>query len=145
MSCSQGAVSRALPGRFGLDLRSPARILDPMQTPTVPEQPAPSVALWPRKPRPALIAAVLLWVVPMLVVGVMVALRPRHRTVTLDSYHVAAGNWWVGKDLYFGPGGMNYLPQFAILFSPFTACRYGWAKCCGGSAQRPPLPAGSGG
>ena len=55
----------------------------------------------------------------MLVIGVMVALRPTHRTVTLDSYHVAAGNWWVGKSLYAGPQGMNYLPHFAVLFSPF--------------------------
>ncbi len=92
-----------------------------MQTPAIPEQPAPPVGLWPRKARCALIAGVLLWVVPMLVIGVMVALRPTHRTVTLDSYHVAAGNWWAGKSLYAGPQGMNYLPHFAILFSPFHA------------------------
>jgi hypothetical protein len=66
-----------------------------------------------------MIAGVLLWVVPMLVIGVMVALRPTHRTVTLDSYHMAAGNWWLGKSLYAGPQGMNYLPHFAVLFSPF--------------------------
>ena len=75
--------------------------------------------LWPRKARSALIAAVLLWVVPMLVIGVLVGLRPLHRTVTWDSYHAAAGNWWAGKTLYAGPGGMNYLPHFAVLFSPF--------------------------
>jgi hypothetical protein len=105
--------------RFKLDLRFLSRILGPVQTPALPEQPEPPVALWPRKARSALIAAVLLWVVPMLVVGVLVALRPRHRTVTLDSYHVAAGNWWVGQSLYVGPQGMNYLPHFAVLFSPF--------------------------
>ncbi len=66
-------------------------------------------------------AAVALWVVPMLVIGVMVALRPGHRTVTLHSYHFAAGNWWAGKSLYVGPQGMNYLPHFAVLFSPFHA------------------------
>jgi hypothetical protein len=90
-----------------------------MQTPPIPEQTESAPALWPRKARSALIAGVLLWVVPMLVIGVMVALRPTHRTVTLDSYHVAAGNWWVGKSLYVGPSGMNYLPHFAVLFSPF--------------------------
>ena len=90
-----------------------------MQTPPIPEQAENSPALWPRKARPALIGGVLLWVVPMLVIGVLVALRPTHRTVTLDSYHVTAGNWWVGKGLYVGPQGMNYLPHFAVLFSPF--------------------------
>jgi hypothetical protein len=90
-----------------------------MQTSPKSEQPAPPAGPWPRTARCALITGVLLWVVPMLVIGVMVALRPTHRTVTLDSYHVAAGNWWVGKSLYFGPSGMNYLPHFAVLFSPF--------------------------
>ena len=90
-----------------------------MQTPPIPEQTAPPAGPWPRKARGALIAGVLLWVVPMVVIGVMVALRPTHRTVTLDSYHMAAGNWWAGKSLYAGPSGMNYLPHFAVLFSPF--------------------------
>lgn len=90
-----------------------------MQTPPIPEPTDTQPGVWPRSPRCALIAGVLLWVVPMLVIGVLVALRPTHRTVTLDSYHVAAGNWWVGKSLYAGPGGMNYLPHFAVLFSPF--------------------------
>jgi alpha-1,2-mannosyltransferase len=71
--------------------------------------------------RRALFAALALWVIPMLVVSVIVALRPTHRTVTLDSYHYAAGRWWAGESLYVGPSGMNYLPQFAVLFSPFHA------------------------
>lgn len=76
---------------------------------------------WPRAARPALLMAVALWVIPMVVVSIMVALRPTHRTVTIDSYHYAASHWWVGQSLYAGPGGMNYLPHFAILFGPFHA------------------------
>ena len=57
----------------------------------------------------------------MLVVSVMVALRPAHRTVTIGSYHFAAAQWWRGQSLYIGPAGMNYLPHFAILFSLFHA------------------------
>jgi hypothetical protein len=90
-----------------------------MQTPPAPDQTDSPLAVWPRKARSALIAGVLLWVVPMLVIGVLVGLRPLHRTVTRDSYHMAAGNWWMSKTLYAGPGGMNYLPHFAVLFSPF--------------------------
>ena len=62
-----------------------------------------------------------LWIIPMLVVSIIVALRPTYRTVTIDSYHFSAVQWWAGKSLYIGPGGMNYLPHFAILFSPFHA------------------------
>jgi hypothetical protein len=54
----------------------------------------------------------------MVVVSVMVALKPLHRSVTM-SYHGATANWWAGKDIYVGPAGMNYLPHFAILYSPF--------------------------
>ena len=83
------------------------------------ENPGPPPSPWPRNARHALAAAIALWVVPMLVISVAVALRPTHRTVTLQSYHFAAGQWWLGKDLYIGPEGMNYLPHFAVLFSPF--------------------------
>ncbi len=83
------------------------------------ENPGTPLGPWPRNARHALGAAAALWVVPMLVISVAVALRPLHRTVTLQSYHFAAGQWWLGKDLYIGPEGMNYLPHFAVLFSPF--------------------------
>jgi hypothetical protein len=66
-----------------------------------------------------LIAAVALWAIPVLVVCVAAGLNPRGRTVTWASYHYCAGNWWAGKSLYIGPAGMNYLPHFAILFTPF--------------------------
>lgn len=54
----------------------------------------------------------------MLVISVMVGLRPLHRTVT-PLYHETAANWWLRQPLYQGPSGMNYLPPFALLFSPF--------------------------
>ncbi|MGC9196267.1 MAG: glycosyltransferase 87 family protein [Syntrophobacteraceae bacterium] len=61
---------------------------------------------------------ILTWFAPMLVISVLVALNPQHRTL-IPLYRSAAGAWWAGKNLYAGPGGMNYLPQFAVLFSPF--------------------------
>ncbi len=77
------------------------------------------LASWPRNPRHALIAAAGLWVIPMLVVSIMVALNPTHRTVTIDSYHYSTASWWAGKDIYIGPSGFNYLPHFVLFYSPF--------------------------
>ena len=77
------------------------------------------LVLWPRDARRAFLAAVALWVIPMIVVSIMVVLRPTYRTVTIDSYHYAASQWWLSQSLYVGPSGMNYLPHFAVLFSPF--------------------------
>jgi len=71
-----------------------------------------------RRVHPALIIAVLLWVIPMLVIGAMSALRPLHRSVT-PSYHAATDHWWQHENLYVGPAGMNYLPHFVVLYSPF--------------------------
>jgi hypothetical protein len=61
----------------------------------------------------------LLWTVPMLVVAALIIHDPLNRTVTIDSYHKSAESWWAGRDLYVGPSGMNYLPHFAVLYSPF--------------------------
>jgi hypothetical protein len=88
---------------------------------------------WPRDPRHAVIAALVLWIVPMIVIGVMVALQPKRRTV-MPLYHEAAANWWAGHDLYKGPLGMNYLPHFAVLFTPFhllpeRICDVLWRYC----------------
>jgi alpha-1,2-mannosyltransferase len=43
---------------------------------------------------------------------------PNGRTVA-GLYRDAAEAWWAHQGLYKGPGGMNYLPHFAILFTPF--------------------------
>lgn len=61
-----------------------------------------------------------LWGLPLLVITIMIIHRPFHRSVT-PLYHEAARNWWKGENLYVGPSGMNYLPQFAVLFTPFHA------------------------
>jgi hypothetical protein len=37
----------------------------------------------------------------------------------MGSYHPSSQNWWLRQSLYVGPSGMNYLPHFAILFTPF--------------------------
>jgi len=60
----------------------------------------------------------MVWLLPMLVIGVMVIHNPWKRTVT-QLYHEASSNWRAGKDLYRGPTGMNYLPHFAVVFKPF--------------------------
>jgi alpha-1,2-mannosyltransferase len=60
-----------------------------------------------------------LWATPMLVIATLVIHDPFKHTVTLGSYHPSAENWWARKNIYIGPSGMNYLPHFAILYSPF--------------------------
>jgi hypothetical protein len=64
-------------------------------------------------------AALGLWIVPMLVIAALVIHNPLKHTVTMASYHFSAENWWAGRNLYVGPAGMNYLPHFAVLYSPF--------------------------
>ena len=99
--------------------------------------PIPSaITRWPGDSRSALIAALALWTVPMVVIGIMVAVQPMKRTV-MPLYHAAAANWWAHQDLYTGPKGMNYLPHFAILFSPFhllplRVCDVLWRFCAAG-------------
>jgi hypothetical protein len=73
---------------------------------------------WPRAPRDAWLAAIGLWGVPTAVVSLLAGLQPLKRTVT-PLYHAAAAQWWARQHLYNGPKGMNYLPHFALLFSPF--------------------------
>ena len=69
--------------------------------------------------------AIILWALPMLVISIMVFLRPLNRTVT-PLYHEATAHWWTAESLYQGPSGMNYLPQFPILFTPFHAIPSPW-------------------
>lgn len=88
---------------------------------------------WPRQPRVARLAAITLWGVPTAVVSVLAAWQPLKRTVT-PLYHAAAAQWWARQNLYNGPKGMNYLPHFALLFSPFHALPLPLAevlwRCC---------------
>jgi len=59
-----------------------------------------------------------LWVVPQVVFAVTVITRPGKRTV-VPLYQEAVQNWWQHLPLYHGPTGMNYLPHFVVLFSPY--------------------------
>ena len=59
-----------------------------------------------------------LWLVPVLVICIAVVLRPGNHSLT-DLYHHAVSRWWQRQTLYDGPSGMNYLPQFTLLFGPY--------------------------
>ncbi len=59
-----------------------------------------------------------LWILPLLVICVAVVLKPGNHSLT-DLYHNAVSRWWQRQTLYDGPSGMNYLPQFTILFGPY--------------------------
>jgi len=61
-----------------------------------------------------------LWGLTLVVVSLIVARHPGRRTVTA-TLHQAAADFWAREDLYRGHWGFNYLPQAAILFSPFHA------------------------
>ena len=62
--------------------------------------------------------ALLIWVVYAGVIVTLVAVNPSGRSATLE-YQRATDNWWAGKTLYRSRNGYLYLPQFAILYSPF--------------------------
>jgi alpha-1,2-mannosyltransferase len=65
--------------------------------------------------------AILFWVLYALILAIVVAVDPDRRTVT-PNYRQAAEKWWQGEeDIYFAKKkGFLYLPQSAILYSPFT-------------------------
>lgn len=65
-------------------------------------------------------AAWLLWIIPVIVVGCLVALN-RYPDGTNQIYGDACSDWWARRDIYTGRQGMNYLPQFTLIFSPFYA------------------------
>jgi hypothetical protein len=98
------------------------------------EQARPSGVLgWPKQSSHARFAAIALWVIPMVVLSILSALRPLNRSVTM-SYHDATSHWWTHENLYVGPSGMNYLPHFVVLYSPFhflplPACEVLWRLC----------------
>jgi alpha-1,2-mannosyltransferase len=65
--------------------------------------------------------AVILWAVYLTVIAGIVAVQPDRRTVTPE-YREAALEWWAGKDIYeVRMHGYLYLPQAAILYTPFAA------------------------
>jgi alpha-1,2-mannosyltransferase len=64
------------------------------------------------------VAAWALWVVPLAFISISVVLKPENHSNT-GLYHDAVERWWHRQTLYDGPGGMNYLPQFTLLFGPY--------------------------
>ncbi len=60
----------------------------------------------------------MLWLTPVVVISIVVATQPDGRTVT-PLYHNAVTAWHNREALYQGAGGMNYLPQFVMVFGPF--------------------------
>ena len=61
-----------------------------------------------------------LWVLFALIVGMIVAIQPDKRTVTPE-YRQASEKWWAGKESPYNMSqvGYLYLPQEAILYTPF--------------------------
>lgn len=66
----------------------------------------------------AFIVAVVCWIIPAIVIGILAGTRPEQHTVS-GSYHQATQSWWEGKDIYVGPKGMNYFPHFIFFYTPF--------------------------
>ena len=65
-------------------------------------------------------AAWALWVVVFMAFTIVTIARPEFRSQT-TAYRNASKNWLSGQNIYTQrEGEMNYLPQFAILFSPFA-------------------------
>ena len=61
------------------------------------------------------------WAIVFLVFTAVTIAKPDFRSVTV-AYRNASQNWLAGRDIYpQREGEMNYLPQFAILFSPVRA------------------------
>lgn len=62
--------------------------------------------------------ALFVWIVYAAVISGIVAANPSGRSATLE-YQRATANWWSGKTLYRSRNGYLYLPQFAVLYTPF--------------------------
>lgn len=61
-----------------------------------------------------------LWLTPLLVISAMMLNDPSFRSMT-PSYHETVVRWWAQQPIYTGPAGFNYLPVFAVLFTPIEA------------------------
>jgi alpha-1,2-mannosyltransferase len=63
-------------------------------------------------------AGLLLWLVAWVVVSILVADNTAAHSVT-PVFHLAVQRWWAHAPLYADVRGFHYLPQFALLFTPF--------------------------
>ncbi len=69
-------------------------------------------------PTLALRAALVVWLAFAITISAIVAVKPGSHTATLE-YQKAAANWWAGKDIYRKKNGYLYLPQEAIIYTPY--------------------------
>lgn len=82
--------------------------------------------------------AVGLWILYAVIIATIVAIQPDRRSATLE-YQWATQKWWDGeKSLYQKKNGYLYLPQFAMLYTPYELLpdRVGeplWRLTCLGS------------
>lgn len=67
----------------------------------------------------ALRAVIALWIVVGAIVFTIVAVDPVGRSATKE-YQDASSNWWAEKTLYKGKNKYLYLPQAAIIYTPFN-------------------------
>jgi hypothetical protein len=64
---------------------------------------------------------IFIWVVYSVVIAGIVAVQPDRRTVTPE-YREASVEWWSGRDIYeVRMHGYLYLPQAAMIYTPFAA------------------------
>jgi|GEM_PF-872432 len=69
----------------------------------------------------SVVGFVSLWILPMVVIALAMMLQNNYRTMgLLGDYALFSDHWWQHEQLYRGHKGTNYLPGFAILFTPFT-------------------------
>lgn len=80
----------------------------------------PIQALRAVEPGKALRAALGAWLLFALIIGIVVACRPDKHTVTPE-YRQASEKWWHGTESLYdmSQGGYLYLPQAAILYTPY--------------------------
>lgn len=67
----------------------------------------------------ALRAVLALWIAVGLIVFTIVAIDPIGRSATKE-YQNASTNWWAEKTLYKGKNNYLYMPQAAIIYTPFN-------------------------
>ena len=68
----------------------------------------------------ALQIAVGIWIIYGVIIAAVVAAQPGRHTVTPE-YQGASEHWWGGeKSLYTKKNGYLYLPQFAMLYTPYN-------------------------
>jgi len=82
-------------------------------------------------------SGMVIWAVIAVVVFTIVAIQPDKRTATIE-YQKASTRWWDSDNLYKGKNNYLYLPQAAIIYTPFNILpdRLGeplWRMVCLGS------------